>query len=150
MKIFAGCLLSIVVHLTRCTVMSRREQGLTDVPDDIPANVTILYLSDNKISTLRQNSFEHLSECRHLHLHRNLISHVEDGAFNGLGNLRKLNLQENLLLVLRPGMFRGLDSLNEFYMCCSHIDTIQNGSFLDLGNLHRLDLKDEQADRASY
>ena len=73
--------------------------------------------------------------------HRNLISHIEDGAFNGLGNLRILNLQENLLFVLRPGMFKGLDSLNEFYMCCSHIDTIQNGSFLDLGNLHRLDLR---------
>ena len=122
-------------------MISRREQGLADVPDDIPANVTILYLSDNKISTLRQNSFKHLSECRHLYLHRNRISHIADGAFSGLGNLRQLKLQENLLFVLRLGMFKGLDSLNELYMCCSHTDTIQNGSFLDLANLHRLDLR---------
>ena len=95
----------------------RTRSGLTEVPDDIPDDASIVVLIDNKITTLRTNAFLNLFTCEGLYLQINHISHIEDGAFNGLVKLRALYLMENKITNLTSGTFKGLVVIDRYGIC---------------------------------
>ena len=59
------------------------EEGHTQVPDNIPQDVTRVNLYKNQISSLRAGDFSELSVCETLDLSINMISVIEPGAFRG-------------------------------------------------------------------
>ena len=50
--------------------------GLTEIPNDIPDNVTVVYLYDNDISSVRRDVFAHVTEMYELVLTQNQISEI--------------------------------------------------------------------------
>ena len=115
-------------------------KGLTDVPSDIPANETEVYLQRNKISIVRVNSFVLLTELKTLSLTDNVIDTIEPGAFNGLVNFLSLDLVRNKLTTfLDSSTLSMLSALKYLYLGANPIrvvDTAQLGvlsKLMDLG-----------------
>lgn len=79
----------------------RTNSGLTEIPDDIPSDVRLVFLDNNLISNVSAHSFSHLASCTDLSLHNNDISDIQDGAFWGLKSLQKLWLQGNSISELK-------------------------------------------------
>ena len=88
-----------------------RGQGLTEIPTDIPSDVEEVMIVHNKISRVRRNVFENLTQCRSLDLHHNIITTIKKRAFNGLRNLEILYLENNVISYIKPGA-SSLDLIN--------------------------------------
>ena len=119
-------------------VFYRTESGLTDIPDDIPDDVTHLFLYDNAIERLSTNVFTHLSQCINLDLTDNHISEIELGALNGLENLRNLSLAQNQLTVISSNIFSPLSPCTQLNISSNYISELQTGTFNGLDNLQTL------------
>ncbi len=121
----------------------RAGEGITEVPNDIPAQAVEVWLNWNQIEVIRQNSFSHLNACKRLGLWSNKIHTIESGAWNGLVRLRVLTLYNNKLEVLRPGMWSGLNTCTWLDLTWNKIHTIQSGTFRDgLSNVKQLHLQE--------
>jgi hypothetical protein len=66
-------------------------------PKDIPARVTTMDLSVNKISKLNNTDLEDLPNLLHIDLTENRISEIESGTFAGQISLEVLILNKNKL-----------------------------------------------------
>ncbi|XP_023931592.1 leucine-rich repeat-containing protein 4C-like [Lingula anatina] len=88
---------------------------LYGVPMDIPANVTDIDLSYNRITRIRSGNFAHLRNLSRLNLSDNRIGSLELGAFVDVPNLRVLNLRSNYLRMdyesFPRGVFKNLPQL---------------------------------------
>ncbi|NWT35433.1 LRC19 protein, partial [Cardinalis cardinalis] len=74
-------------------------------------NLTELYLNDNNISVLNNNSFYNLKNLITLDISNNCISTVHKAAFAGLNQLSVLNLSYNMIVQLDSDTFTSLGSL---------------------------------------
>ena len=116
-------------------VFYRTDSGLVEVPSNIPAEATEVYLQDNKITELKTWAFSHLTECTKLDIHNNSITTIEGDAFSGIQQLGYLYLYHNKIKILQKSMFSGLNSLTTLDIHSNFIETIQDGCFSDLSNL---------------
>ncbi|XP_013393031.1 toll-like receptor 3 [Lingula anatina] len=82
---------------------------------DIPANVTEIDLSYNRITRIRSGNFAHLRNLSRLNLSDNRIGSLELGAFVDVPNLRVLNVRSNYLRMdyesFPRGVFKNLPQL---------------------------------------
>lgn len=69
---------------------------LTSVPENLPASLTDLRISNNKITKLSDNTFKGMVDLSHLHIQGNEIKEVGT-AFKGLESLHILDLSRNSL-----------------------------------------------------
>ena len=99
-------------------------QGLTKISTVIPSNVEEVMIVHNKISRVRMNMFENLTQCRSLDLHHNIITTIKKRAFNGLRNLEMLDLENNVISYIKPGAFIGLDKLEGLILSKNEITEI--------------------------
>ncbi|NWY33357.1 LRC19 protein, partial [Pheucticus melanocephalus] len=74
-------------------------------------NLTELYLNDNNITVLNNNSFYKLKNLIILDISNNCISTVHKAAFAGLNQLSVLNLSYNMIAQLDSDTFTSLESL---------------------------------------
>uniref|UniRef100_A0A8C2VJ36 Immunoglobulin superfamily containing leucine-rich repeat protein 2 n=2 Tax=Chinchilla lanigera TaxID=34839 RepID=A0A8C2VJ36_CHILA len=70
---------------------------LREVPEGLPANVTTLSLSANKITVLRRGAFVNVTQVTSLWLAHNEVRTVEPGALAVLSQLKNLDLSHNLI-----------------------------------------------------
>ncbi|XP_004712412.1 leucine-rich repeat-containing protein 19 isoform X1 [Echinops telfairi] len=70
-----------------------------------------LYLIENNVIALHNNSFGNLSNLEILNICRNAISVIQRGAFVGLKKLKQLHLCQNQITQLDPGTFVPLKKL---------------------------------------
>ncbi|KAI8495335.1 peptide receptor 1 [Branchiostoma belcheri] len=104
------CVLATVPTPCLCaqnTSLRCQEQNISQVPPDIPAQVTRLFLQNNILGVLRGQPFENLADLQTLYvpnwkqvpffsyhvaknLNGNKITHIEVSVFAGLENLQKL------------------------------------------------------------
>ena len=88
--------------------------GLISIPKKIPIKVTHLYLDDNNITTLEDESFEQkLPNLVILSFKNNGISKIGDNAFKYLPKLRELNLFNNNINSLSKSVFTPLNKTLE-------------------------------------
>ncbi|KAM9641400.1 leucine-rich repeat-containing protein 19 isoform 1-T3 [Trichechus inunguis] len=73
--------------------------------------LTELYLIENNVSILHNNSFDNLSNLEILNICRNSIYAIQQGAFIGLNKLKQLHLCQNKIVQLDPDMFMPLKNL---------------------------------------
>ncbi|ELU10668.1 hypothetical protein CAPTEDRAFT_88153, partial [Capitella teleta] len=64
--------------------------GLTEIPQDIPQDVTHIHLNSNSITTIGANAFSNFSELVWLDMNSNKIDVIHDDAFSGLYKLSLL------------------------------------------------------------
>ncbi|XP_035664622.1 slit homolog 2 protein-like [Branchiostoma floridae] len=80
-------------------------------PEDRTDNtgLEVLYLGDNRLTTIRKDDFARLTKLTFLTLWRNDITSegLEDGSFANLGNLVYLSLSENPLTNISAATFEG-------------------------------------------
>ncbi|CAL8295054.1 unnamed protein product [Lota lota] len=113
---------------------------LNSFPNDIPARVTTMNLSGNKISKLNKTDLENVPNLLRLILRRNFISEIKSGTFVCQISLQVLNLNNNRLGKLQEGMFDGLVNLTELSLTSNNIQTVAPAAFKSLTKLTFLDL----------
>ena len=133
-----GCTFSTSREEIVGQIFYRQGLELIEVPADIPANMTDIYLDNNYIRDLARNVFLKFAECILLSLGHNAIRSIEVGAFNGLGNLDKLNLIANNMKILEQDVFNGMPHLRVLDVASNGVHTISEGCFRNLGHLREL------------
>ncbi|XP_048185517.1 LOW QUALITY PROTEIN: immunoglobulin superfamily containing leucine-rich repeat protein 2 [Perognathus longimembris pacificus] len=84
---------------------------LREVPEGLPANVTTLSLSANKIAVLRRGAFANVTQVTSLWLAHSEVRTVEPGALAALGQLKNLDLSHNLIASFPWSDLRHLSAL---------------------------------------
>ncbi|XP_059240107.1 toll-like receptor 3 [Mustela nigripes] len=113
---------------------------LTQVPDDLPANITVLNLTHNQLRRLPAANFTRYSQLTILDGGYNSISKLESELCQKLPLLESLNLQHNELSHLSDQTFVFCMNLTELHLMSNSIKNIQNNPFQSLKNLIKLDL----------
>ena len=117
---------------------------LTEVPDDIPDEAIGVYINNNNITTLRANTFFHLSACTFISLADNHISKILVGAFQGLVSVNEIWFGGNRLTKLETNVFKGLSSLEKLPLSNNGMNMTEDGAFNGLSNLKELYLYGNQ------
>uniref|UniRef100_X2B967 LRRNT domain-containing protein n=1 Tax=Capitella teleta TaxID=283909 RepID=X2B967_CAPTE len=96
---------------------------MTEIPNDIPLDVTTISISGNSITTLGPNAFSNFTELTELDLYSNNISFIHDDAFEGVHKLQQLNLGSNQLADFP--VLRNMPKLTYLYLNNNNIRKIQ-------------------------
>ena len=120
----------------RCAV--RREVAdcshlkLTQIPDDLPANITVLNLTHNQLKKLPPANFTRYSQLAILDAGFNSISKLEPELCQKLPLLEILNIQHNELSQVSDKTFIFCVNLTELHLRSNSIQKIQNNPFKNL------------------
>ena len=118
--------------------------GLTEVPENIPAQARAVWLDGNDITHIRDGAFRHLTVCTELWLNHNALTEVRAGMWEGLSSLTVLSLIRNQISTIPVGAFNTLTSLTWLSLSTNQISTIPVGAFNTLSSLTELDLSTNQ------
>ena len=130
------------------TAFCGENQGLTEVPTGIPADVEIVYLQHNEISVIQRGIFSNLTQCQRLNLDNNKIRDLKAGMFDGLESLWELKLSNNAISIIEPGAFLNLQNIPDLKKCLTlyldnnQITELRQGIFDGLESLEELYLSD--------
>ncbi|KAI5943828.1 toll-like receptor 3 [Manis javanica] len=113
---------------------------LAQVPDDLPANITVLNLTHNQLRRLPPANFTNYSQLTILDGGFNSISKLEPELCQKLPLLEILNLEHNELSHLSDQTFIFCTNLAELHLMSNSIQKIQNNPFKNLKKLIKLDL----------
>ncbi|KAG8512568.1 Toll-like receptor 3, partial [Galemys pyrenaicus] len=113
---------------------------LTQVPDDLPANITMLNLTHNQLRRLPSANFTRYRQLAILDGGFNTISKLDPELCQQLPLLKVLNLQHNEISHLSDKTFSFCLNLLELHLMSNPIQKIQNNPFINLKNLIKLDL----------
>ncbi|XP_049721238.1 toll-like receptor 3 [Elephas maximus indicus] len=113
---------------------------LTQVPADLPANITVLNLTHNQLRKLPPANFTRYSQLIILDGGFNSISKLESELCQKLPLLKVLNLQHNELSQLSDKTFVYCVNLTELHLTSNSIQKIKSNPFKNLKNLIKLDL----------
>lgn len=105
-----------------------------------PMPLKELWLYDNKLSRVEDDTFRNLTQLLLLVLSRNQISHVSAGAFRGLEKVREVSLHTNLLTSLQAGTFRGLPNLFHISLEHNFLSSLPAGVLQGVNQLENIDL----------
>lgn len=113
------------------------------IPEDISNNITILDLSYNQITlniadTRVLQMYFLLTE---LYLNENKILILHDNSFSNLSSLEILNICRNPISVIQQDAFIGLNKLKQLYICQNKIIHLNPDMFVPLNNLKLLNLQ---------
>ncbi|XP_039676811.1 LOW QUALITY PROTEIN: toll-like receptor 13 [Perca fluviatilis] len=116
-------------------VLHCSERKLVTVPDDIPRDASIVYLSHNQLKQINRDDFRDLSKLRVLSLDENQIAHVDDGSFIHLVALTRLHMANNKLTDLTGNLFQGMSNLTMLDLSRNNITSIHTSAFQSLSRL---------------
>jgi hypothetical protein len=119
------------------------EKNYSLIPEDISNNITILDLSYNQITlniadTRVLQMYFLLTE---LYLNENKILILHDNSFSNLSSLEILNICRNPISVIQQDAFIGLNKLKQLYICQNKIIHLNPDMFVPLNNLKLLNLQ---------
>ncbi|XP_022069381.2 uncharacterized protein lrrc53 [Acanthochromis polyacanthus] len=110
------------------------------------SNITVIGLSNNRISELSEESFRKLPFLHTLLLDHNLLTSqaLQGGALINLTQLQVLALGHNLISMIQAGWFGGIKALRSLKLEGNLLTSLDSGSFPlnDLRDLETLDLSD--------
>lgn len=118
-------------------VVQCSDLGLTNVPENIPKDTTLLDLQNNKITELKENDFKNLKNLHALILVNNKIGTVHPKAFASLMKLQRLYLSKNLLKEIPANM---PPSLQELRIHENEITKVKKHAFDNLSQVYALEM----------
>ncbi|XP_054635191.1 leucine-rich repeat neuronal protein 1 isoform X2 [Dunckerocampus dactyliophorus] len=125
-------------HLTKLTELDLSQNHLTKVRGVGAWSLVTLYLEENRIEELDDQSLKNLSRLEELYLNHNRISSITPGAFVGVANLLRLHLNANRLVAIDSRWFQSLPSLEILMIGDNPILGLEDNNFLPLSYLHSL------------
>ncbi|XP_043410969.1 immunoglobulin superfamily containing leucine-rich repeat protein 2 [Prionailurus bengalensis] len=111
---------------------------LREVPEGLPANVTTLSLSANKITVLRRGAFADVTQVTSLWLAHNEVRTVEPGALAVLSQLKNLDLSHNLISSFPWSDLRNLSALQLLKMNHNRLGSLPRDALGALPDLRSL------------
>ncbi|XP_066198884.1 immunoglobulin superfamily containing leucine-rich repeat protein 2 [Saccopteryx leptura] len=117
---------------------------LREVPEGLPANVTTLSLSANKISVLRHGAFADVTQVTSLWLAHNEVRTVEPGALAVLSQLKNLDLSHNLISSFPWSDLRNLSALQLLKMNHNRLGSLPPDALGALPDLRSLRINNNQ------
>ena len=131
----SGCSCISYLNGLHVTCSSR---GLHSIPGNLPTNTFVLYLQQNRITSIKSNTFNNFLKLVQLHLDDNEISVIEDNNFNNLPNLEYLYLHENRITSIKSDTFNNLLHLERLDLDHNYISVIEDNNFNNLPKLEIL------------
>ncbi|NWU68029.1 VASN protein, partial [Pterocles burchelli] len=125
------------------TILCAARRGQT-VPQGLPPNTLSLYVFENGITTLSEDSFAGLPALQLLDLSQNKITSIQKNIFQPLTELVNLDLSSNQLQEITNETFHGLRLLERLYLQRNRIQHIHAAAFDTLENLLELKLQNNQ------
>lgn len=117
-------------------------KNLQTIPVGMDPNTQVLEFSTNKLQTLRSEMFlkMDLINLQRIYLSQNRITTIDENTFKGLSNLVELDLSGNLLDTIPTATFVDCPSLMRLTLSYNPISVLKRGSFTHLTFLHSLEL----------
>nr|XP_009672215.1 PREDICTED: vasorin [Struthio camelus australis] len=125
------------------TILCAARRGHT-VPSGLPQNTLSLYVFENGITMLSEDSFVGLPALQLLDLSQNKITSIQKNVFQPLTELVNLDLSSNHLQEITNETFHGLRLLERLYLQRNRIQHIHAAAFDTLENLLELKLQNNQ------
>ncbi|NXB28207.1 VASN protein, partial [Eulacestoma nigropectus] len=125
------------------TILCAARRGQT-VPQGLPPSTLSLYIFENGITTLSEDSFAGLPALQLLDLSQNKITSIQRNIFQPLTELVNLDLSSNQLQEITNETFHGLRLLERLYLQRNRIQHIHAAAFDTLENLLELKLQNNQ------
>ncbi|NXI23540.1 VASN protein, partial [Sterrhoptilus dennistouni] len=125
------------------TILCAARRGPT-VPQGLPPSTLSLYVFENGITTLSEDSFAGLPALQLLDLSQNKITSIQRNIFQPLTELVNLDLSFNQLEEITNETFHGLRLLERLYLQKNRIQHIHAAAFDTLENLLELKLQNNQ------
>lgn len=113
------------------------------IPADINKDVTILDLSHNQITlNIRDTSvLQTYFLLTELYLFENNVTILYNNSFGNLSNLQILNICRNSIRIIQQDAFIGLKKLKQLYLCQNKMLQLNPEIFVPLKNLKLLNLQ---------
>ncbi|CAL8404850.1 unnamed protein product [Boreogadus saida] len=126
-------------HLAQCTF-----KDLTRTPVDLPPNVTILNLSNNRLGVVAAGSFDRVTAVTSLWIAQNTIVSIEAGSLAPLIHLHNFDVSHNRLVDFPWEDLRKLPALQMLKMDHNRLVTLPRDAFVNLHHLESLRLNDNR------
>ncbi|KAK5874379.1 hypothetical protein PBY51_019326 [Eleginops maclovinus] len=115
-------------------------KDLTEVPDGLPANVTTVSLSANKISVIPLGSFDNVTRVTSLWMANNEIVTIEEGTLEPLVHLRNFDISHNRIVDFPWEDLQNLTGLQLLKMNHNKMVHLPRDAFSNLKDLNSLRL----------
>ncbi|XP_065559990.1 protein slit-like isoform X2 [Artemia franciscana] len=122
------------------TIVRCSKAKFKEVPKNIPAETTELYLDSNEIQSIQPKRLSHLKFLTRLDLSHNQIAVLSNNTFSDLGMLLSLVISYNKLQCVHRDAFSGLKLLKVLSLHGNDISLLPEGAFKELRNLTHLAL----------
>lgn len=126
-------------HFAECSY-----KDLTEVPDDLPLNVTTVSLSVNKISVIPVGSFDNITQVTSLWMAHNKIVSIEQGSLVPLINLRNFDISHNKLVDFPWEDLQNLTALQMLKMNHNEMINLPKDAFFNLLDLRSIRLNNNK------
>ncbi|XP_031561309.1 slit homolog 2 protein-like isoform X2 [Actinia tenebrosa] len=123
--------------------------NFTTLPNDIPLDTNLMFLTNTKITSFSANAFSKLSHLVKIELLQNKIENITDGVFNGLSKLKTLNLPNNGIRRISSNAFGGLTTLTKLSLSDNKLTSLPEDMLKDQANLNTLHLNGNNLTRIS-
>lgn len=136
---FSGLSTLQTLHLHRC--------GLSELPYGVfmgLSSLQYLYLQDNNLLAIHEDTFLDLANLAVLHLHNNKIKTVSDYMFRGLLSLDSLLLHQNRVSVVHRQAFHDLGRLATLFLFHNNLTALSGETMEPLASLRYLRLNGNQ------
>ncbi|KAJ3593213.1 hypothetical protein NHX12_005549 [Muraenolepis orangiensis] len=126
-------------HFAQCTY-----QDLTEIPGNLPPNVTTLNLSNNRIGFITSGCLDRVTAVTSLWMAHNKMVSIEEGSLAPLIHLRNLDVSDNRLVDFPWGDLRNLTALQMLKMDHNEMVALAQDAFTNLRDLKSLRLNHNQ------
>lgn len=120
------------------------DANLDSLPENIPIDVTKLYLDGNNFPNLNYRHFAGRHRLEILYLNNSNIKAIDSNTFDDVKNLRIIHLNKNHLQKLHGDEFKNQNLLSEIYLNDNEISNVVDNTFIHMKYLKIIDLSNNK------
>ena len=128
-------------HLAEITILEMNGQDISSLKSGDFAGLSALetlVLDDNQLTALPADVFSGLTALRSILLSYNQLESLPDNVFSGLSELRQIAMTSNRLSRLPDGIFSGISRLSTISLANNQITSLAANAFSGLSSLQTL------------
>ena len=99
------------------------------------STLQVIFLSNNKIKSLKSDNFGEMNALYLINLDNNLIEDLNPGAFNGLTSLNYISLKNNSITKIPDDLFASMNQTNRVALNRNNISELSLNSFKNVNHL---------------